>query len=136
MNRNVNVRAVQRRAAITGVAACSSLGRTDAFLDAVLEGRSGIRPITSFDVSPRRSRRAAQLSDFDPAAFIHPMKLRRMDEVGALAVASARLALDAAGLAQTTEGHDDIGVVLGTCTCGVHSTGEFLDRLLELGAAG
>ena len=24
----------------------------------------------------------------------------------------------------------------GTCTCGVHSTGEFLDRLLELGPAG
>jgi 3-oxoacyl-[acyl-carrier-protein] synthase II len=127
---------VQRRAAITGVAACSSLGQTDAFLDAVLTARSGIRPIASFDVSARRARQAAEVSGFDPAAFVHPMKLRRMDEVGALSVASARLALESAGLARATDGHDDIGVVFGTCTCGVHSTGEFLNRLLQLGPTG
>lgn len=136
MNRNGNVPAVQRRAAITGVAACSSLGQTDAFREAILEGRSGIRPITSFDVSARRARQAAELSGFDPAAFIHPMKLRRMDEVGALSVAAARLALDAAGLPRLETGYDDVGVVFGTCTCGVHSTGEFLDRLIELGPTG
>jgi 3-oxoacyl-[acyl-carrier-protein] synthase II len=127
---------VQRRAAITGVAACSSLGQTDAFLDAILAGRSGIRPITSFDVSARGARQAAELTGFDPAAFIHPMKLRRMDEVGALSVASARLALESAGLPRHAEGYDDVGVVFGTCTCGVHSTGEFLGRLLELGPTG
>ncbi len=152
MNRNGNVPAVQRRAAITGVAACSSLGQTDAFLDALLaphdgrdrspsgpttvDRRSGIRPITSFDVSNRRARMAAELSGFDAASFIHPMKLRRMDEVGALAVASARLALDAAALPRREAGYDDVGVVFGTCTCGVHSTGEFLDRLLDLGPTG
>jgi 3-oxoacyl-[acyl-carrier-protein] synthase II len=127
---------VQRRAAITGVAACSSLGQTDAFLAAVLSARSGIRPITTFDVSARRARQAAELIDFDATAFVHPMKLRRMDEVGALSVAVARLALESAAMPRTTEGHDDVGVVFGTCTCGVHSTGEFLDRLLELGPAG
>ena len=127
---------MQRQVAITGVAACSSLGQTADFLSAVLDGRSGIRPISSFDVSTFQSRLAAELKDFDAAAFIHPMKLRRMDEVGALSVASARLALDSASLRRTDEGYDDVGVVLGTCTCGVHSTGEFLDRLLELGPTG
>lgn len=127
---------MQRRVAITGVAACSSLGQTDAFLDALLAGRSGIRPITSFDVSARRAKQAAELIDFTPSSFIAPMKLRRMDEVGALSVASARLALEAAGLPRTEAGYDDVGVVFGTCTCGVHSTGEFLDRLLDLGPTG
>ena len=64
------------------------------------------------------------------------MKLRRMDEVSRLAVAAARLALDHAGVHKSDIGHDDVGVVLGTCTCGVHATGEFLDRLLELGPTG
>lgn len=127
---------MQRRAAITGVAACSSLGQTDAFLDAILAGKSGIRPITSFDVSQRRARQAAELVDFDATAFVHPMKLRRMDEVGALSVAAARLALESAGLPRANDGYDDVGVVFGSCTCGVHSTGEFLSRLLELGPAG
>ncbi len=121
---------------ITGVAACSSLGQTDAFIEALLAGRSGIRPITSFEVSGRGARQAAELVDFDPAAFVAPMKLRRMDEVGRLAVAAARLTLDAAGLQHDDAGYDDVGVVLGTCTCGVHSTGEFLDRLLALGPTG
>ena len=136
MNRNGTVPAVRRTAAITGVAACSSLGQTAAFLDALLAGRSGIRPITGFDVSARRSRMAAELAEFDAAAFIPPMKLRRMDEVGQLSVAAGRLALDAAGLPKLEAGYDDVGVVFGTCTCGVHSTGEFLDRLLDLGPTG
>lgn len=79
---------------------------------------------------------AAELADFDAAAFIPPMKLRRMDEVGQLSVAAARLALEAAGLPKSEAGYDDVGVVFGTCTCGVHSTGEFLDRLLDLGPTG
>lgn len=136
MNRNGNVPAVERRAAITGVAACSSLGKTEAFLDALLEGKSGIRPISTFDTSGLRSRCAAELVEFDPAAFISPMKLRRMDEVGTLAAVTTRLALESAGLPTRDAGYDDIGVVLGTSTCGVHATGEFLDRLLALGPTG
>jgi 3-oxoacyl-[acyl-carrier-protein] synthase II len=136
MNRNGNVPAVQRRAAITGVAACSSLGQTAAFIDALLAGHSGVRPITSFDTSSCRARQAAELIDLDPSAFIPAMKLRRMDEVGRLSVVAARLAMDAAALPRTDAGYDDVGVVLGTCTCGVHATGEFLDRLIELGPTG
>ncbi|MGI8671365.1 MAG: beta-ketoacyl-[acyl-carrier-protein] synthase family protein [Luteitalea sp.] len=125
-----------RRAAITGIAACSSLGPSSAFLDALLAGQTGIRPISSFDTSARRSRLAAELTDVDPASVIAPMKLRRMDEVGRLAVVAARQALDAAGIPRRDAGYDALGVVLGSCTCGVHSTGEFLDRLQDLGPAG
>ena len=107
MNRNGNVPAVQRRAAITGVAACSCLGRTDAFIDAILDGRSGIGPIASFDASDLRSKAIAELTDFDAAEFIAPMKLRRMDEVGSLAVVASRLALDAAALPHDDAGYDD-----------------------------
>lgn len=127
---------MRRQAAVTGLAACTSLGPTAAFVDALLAGASGIRPITSFDTTQRASRLAAELLDFDPSAFIAPMKLRRMDEVGSLSVVAARQALDAAGLPRPDGGHDDIGVVLGTSTCGVHSTGEFLDRLQDLGPTG
>lgn len=127
---------MHQRAAITGVAACSSLGQTDAFIDALLDGRTGVRPIASFDTSALTSHQAAELAGFDPAPFVPPMKLRRMDEVGVLSVVSARLALDAAALPRRDAGYDDVGVVLGTCTCGVHSTGEFLDRLMDLGPTG
>jgi 3-oxoacyl-[acyl-carrier-protein] synthase II len=122
---------------VTGLAAFSPFGtRLDAFGHALLSGASGIGPIRTFDASGFRSTLAAELTGFDPAAHIPPMKLRRMDEVGALSVASARVVLDMAGWPAAAEGYDEVGVVLGTCTCGVHSTGEFLDRMIDLGPTG
>lgn len=137
MNRNGNVPAVRRRTVITGVAAFSAAGvQAEAFRDAALRGVAQHRPITSFDTTTFASKQAVELHGFDPAAFIAPMKLRRMDEVGSLSVAAARTALDAARWPANDEGHEGLGVVLGTCTCGVHSTGEFLDRLQALGPTG
>lgn len=137
MNRNGNVPAVRGRTVITGVAAFSPAGvLPDTFLAAVQAGTPLHRPITSFDAESFSSKQAAEMADFDPAAFIPPMKLRRMEAVGQLAVAAAGSALDAAGWTVAAEGHDDLGIVLGTCTCGVHSTGEFLDRLQALGPTG
>jgi 3-oxoacyl-[acyl-carrier-protein] synthase II len=122
---------------ITGLAAFSPLGTdADVFCERVLTGTTGVRRIGSFDTAGFRSTQAAELADFDPAAHIAPMKLRRMDDVGSLSVAAARVALAASGRPPSTDGYDDVGVVLGTCTCGVHSTGEFLDRMLALGPAG
>lgn len=108
----------------------------DAFRDAVLAGRPLHRAITSFNTSKLASKQAAEVRDFDPARLIAPMKLRRMDEVSRLAVSAAHEVLESAGLAVAGEGHDALGVVLGTCTCGVHATGEFLDRLQALGPTG
>lgn len=137
MNRNGNVPAVRRRTVITGVAAFSAAGvQANLFRDAALRGAPLHRPITSFDTAEFASKEAVELHGFDPSTFIAPMKLRRMDEVGRLSVAAARTALEAAGWAVGDAGHDGLGVVLGTCTCGVHSTGEFLDRLQALGATG
>lgn len=122
---------------VTGVAAFSPAGVTvEAFRAALLAGVPLHGAIRTFSTSDTTALQAAELRDFDPAAFIPPMKLRRMDDVSRLAVAGARLALDAAGWPEREDGYDQLGVVLGTCTCGVHATGEFLDRLQELGPTG
>lgn len=137
MNRNGNVPAVPARTVITGVAAFSPAGVClDDFLAAILEGTALHRPVTSFDTSAFASKQAAEMVGFDPTAFVAPMKLRRMDEVGRLAVSAARSVLDHAGWPMSPDGYDGLGIVLGTCTCGVHSTGEFLDRLQDMGPTG
>ncbi len=128
---------MRRRTVITSVAAFSPAGvEVDAFGAALLAGQPLHRPITSFDTAALTSKQAAEMLDFDASRVIAPMKLRRMDEVGRLAVAAAHHLMEAAGLDVAGGGHDALGVVLGTCTCGVHSTGEFLDRLQDLGPTG
>jgi 3-oxoacyl-[acyl-carrier-protein] synthase II len=128
---------MRERVVITGIGSICSLGvghRT--FADALLAGAIGIAPITAFDTTGCRSHQAGSLRGFDPAAFIPPMKLRRVDDVGRVALACARLALEDAGWRARGEGYDDIGVALGTYTADLDSTVAYLRGLIKDGPAG
>ena len=72
------------------------------------------------------------IRDFDPAAFFSPLKLRRVDAVGRIALACARLLFDDAPGAQG----EHVGIALGTSTAGLDSLAEYLDGLSEHGPAG
>jgi 3-oxoacyl-[acyl-carrier-protein] synthase II len=128
---------MRHRVAVTGIGCISSFGiGYRAFVDALLEGRSGIRPITAFDTSACRSHCAATIDGFDPTAFIPPLKLRRVDGVGRLALVCARLLIEDAALTPVAGGTDDLGVALGTLTAGMDSTVEYLKGLGKYGPAG
>lgn len=126
-----------RRVAITGLGIVSPFGTTpNAFRDAVLGGRSGVTPITSFDTSTCASRRAACVTGFDATIWIPPMKLRRMDATSRYAVVIARQALDDAAYPLRADGDERVGVILGTFTAGGQPTTEYLAALHAGGAAG
>jgi 3-oxoacyl-[acyl-carrier-protein] synthase II len=128
---------MRERVFITGIGCVSSFGVGHAaFADALMSGATGIAPISTFDTSRCRSHRAALVRDFDPAAFIPPLKLRRVDEVGRLALACAALAFDDAGWQTMPGGTDDIGVALGTFSAGLDSTVAYLQGLAKDGPAG
>ena len=115
----------------------SALGTSNAgFRDALLEGRSGIVPLTGFDTAGCRSTLAAEIAGFDAAAWVPPMKARRMDRTGVYAVAATKMALEDAGASIAAEGDDDRGVVLGTWSAGGGSTQQFLDALFRKGPSG
>ena len=108
----------------------------EAFRDALLDGRSGIAPVTGFDAAHCRTTLAAELQAFQPSAWIPPMKLRRLDRTGVYAVAAATLALADAQVSIAAAGEDDAGVVLGTWTAGGQSTEIFLEALFRGGPTG
>jgi len=122
---------------VSGIGIVSAFGTSHAgFRDALLDGRSGIAPLTGFDTAGCRSTLAAEVTAFDAAAFVPPMKMRRMDRTGVYAVAATKLALDDAGAAIAAEGDDRRGVVLGTWSAGGGSTQHFLDALFRKGPSG
>ncbi|MGW4125689.1 beta-ketoacyl-[acyl-carrier-protein] synthase family protein [Nocardia sp. NPDC004711] len=89
-----------RRVAITGVGAVTPVG-LDATTtwNAVLEGRSGVGPITSFDASSFAVHIAGMVKDFDAETAIPDPALRRnLSRPGAFGVAAALEALADAGL--------------------------------------
>jgi 3-oxoacyl-[acyl-carrier-protein] synthase II len=128
---------VRGRVVISGIGCVTSLGSDEhAFTQALLAGAHGIRPITEFDTTGLRATHAARVRDFDPTKYLPPLKLRRIDAVGRIAIAATREALDHAGLRHRPEGYDDVGVVLGSYSAGVHATGEYLESFMKGGPAG
>jgi 3-oxoacyl-[acyl-carrier-protein] synthase II len=124
-------RAMRDNAVVTGAGCVSSLGiGAQTFVGELLAGGSGISPVTAFSTEGCRAHTAALIRGFDAARYIDPMKLRRIDEVGRLALATCRLALEDASLPAGTE---HVGVALGTATSGLHSTVAHVHRLMTAG---
>ncbi|MDQ6607776.1 MAG: beta-ketoacyl-ACP synthase II, partial [Actinomycetota bacterium] len=104
---------------ITGLGALTPLG-----LDApstwrgVVEGRSGVGPITHFDASALSTRIAGEVRGFDPLALLGAKRERRTARFSQLAIAAAREAVADAGL-DATDRPDRIGVVLNSAIGGV-----------------
>ena len=94
-----------RRVVITGMGVVTPVGNDiPTFWENLVHGRSGIGPITHFDVSRYDCRIAGEVRDFDAVKFFKtPKDLRRTDRFTHLAVGAAKLAMENAGL---TTGND------------------------------
>jgi 3-oxoacyl-[acyl-carrier-protein] synthase II len=89
-----------RRVAVTGMAGITSLGGDwPAIRDNLRQGRTGIRYMEDWDRLVDLNTKLAAPADWFDDSHVYPRKKRRaMGRVSALAVRSAELALDAAGL--------------------------------------
>jgi 3-oxoacyl-[acyl-carrier-protein] synthase II len=128
---------MQQPVNVVGIGVVSPFGTAHAsFTDALLDGSTGIAPLSGFDANGCRSSLAANVTAFDASTWIAPMKLRRMDRTGAYAISAARLAMDDARQTISLEGVDDGGVMLGTWTAGGQATQEYLSALFRTGPSG
>src|ERR1700716_1604389 len=110
---------MRERVVVTGVGTVSCFGVGHrALFEAIAGGACGVSAIASFDTSSCRSHRAAMIRDFDPTAFMPPMKLRRTDAVSRVALACSMLLFDDAGFRPGKDAKDEVGMALGTYTAG------------------
>jgi 3-oxoacyl-[acyl-carrier-protein] synthase II len=121
------------RVAVTGIGLITPIGTgVDAFWDATLAGKRGVRSITRFDPSEFGSRNAAQIDDFEPADYLDRRKLRRTDRFAQFSIAASRLALDDSGM-QITDG-TEVGVWMGSALGGLAYAEEQHSRFQAQGA--
>src|SRR5262245_62380 len=103
-----------QRVVVTGLGAVSPLGcGIEANWQALMEGRSGIDAIGSFDASNLPVRIAGEVRDFDPTVFIEKKDLKKVDRFSQFAIAAAQMAVDDAQLQVTADSAGRIGVVVG-----------------------
>ena len=110
-----------KRAVITGLGpiTCVGIGR-EAFWEGLRAQRSGIGRLTAFNTEEINAHHAGEVSAFQGADFFPPHRLKRLDRYAQFSVASARLALEDAGLQPTPEEPQTrVGVSFGTALGGI-----------------
>lgn len=110
-----------RRAVITGIGPISCIGiGKESFWRGILSEKSGIAPLTRFDLGDLEARSAGQVDNFDPLRYFPAKLLRRLDRYAQFSVASALLALEDSGLPYSPESPDPRrGVSFGTALGGI-----------------
>lgn len=124
-----------RRVVVTGVGLVSPLAvGTEATWQALLAGRSGVGPITRFDVADYPSRIAAEVEGFDPADYYQDRKeIKKGDTFIHYALAAAQFAMEASGLEVTPANAERVGVIIGSGIGGLPLIERTHKTLLERG---
>ncbi len=111
---------MRRRVVITGLGLISPLGiGIEENWKGLVEGKSGIGPITRFDASQFSTRIAGEVKDFNPENYIDKKEIRKMDLFIHFALAATSLALDDSGLKIDSSNSDKVGVFIGSGIGGI-----------------
>ncbi|MDX2051305.1 MAG: beta-ketoacyl-ACP synthase II [Polyangiaceae bacterium] len=109
------------RVVVTGLGLISPVGiGTDESFKALIAGKSGVGPITQFEMTPDYpSRIAAEVTNFNAEDFVEKKKLKECGRFIPFAMAASKLALDDANLGLTDEEREDVGVFIGVGLGGI-----------------
>ena len=125
---------MRRRVVVTGLGMVTPLGTgVEKNWKAVCAGTSGIGPISKFDASKYACRIAGEIKDFRPEDFMDKKQARRFDVFIHYAVASAKMAMEDAGLKINSGNADRIGCITGSGLGGLTTMEHYHKVLLDKG---
>lgn len=105
----------KHRVVVTGVGAVTPLGNdVETTWKGILEGKSGIGPLTRVNADEYPAKVAAQINDFNPETFMDRKDARKMDRFTQYAVAASLMAVEDAHLIINEENAPRVGVWIGS----------------------
>ena len=111
----------KRRVVVTGLGVISPVGNSvNAAWDNILAGKSGITPITNFDISDFPVRFGGEIRDFDVSEYIPQKDARRMGAFIHYGIAAASQAIKDSGIEITDANASRAGVAIGSGIGGLH----------------
>jgi len=111
----------KRRVVVTGLGIVSPVGNSiPVAWDNIVAGKSGIGPITHFDVSDFSVRFGGEIRDFDASSYIPAKDARRMGAFIHYGIAAACQAIEDSGIEITPANASRAGVAIGSGIGGLH----------------
>ncbi|WP_213974999.1 beta-ketoacyl-ACP synthase II [Tepidanaerobacter acetatoxydans] len=124
----------KKRVVVTGIGVISPVGiGLDKFWKSLIEGKSGIDTITTFDTDDLPSNIAGQVRDFNPENYIEKKEIKRLDRFTQFAIAATKMALEDSKLNLLQIDRTRAGVILGSGIGGATTWEEQHSALLEKG---
>ena len=124
----------RRRVVITGLGMVTPLGNSVATTwEGILQGRSGIRMIDSFDTTNFSARFAGTVVDFDPSQLLSSKEARKMDMFIQYGIFAAAEAFKYSGLVVTEANASRIGVAIGSGIGGLQEMERGIETLQQQG---
>jgi 3-oxoacyl-[acyl-carrier-protein] synthase II len=106
---------VNTRVVITGLGAVTPLGNSvEEYWQGLIEGRSGVGPVTLFDCTKYQVKVAAEVKGFDPMSYMPAKRADRTSRPTHFAIAAARMAVESARLEMAKENPGMVGVTIAT----------------------
>lgn len=125
---------MKRRVVVTGVGMITPVGLdTEKTWEGLVNGMSGIGPITFFEDKDMPTQIAGEIHGFDPAQYIEQKEIKKMDRFIHLAIAASQMAMDDSGLKITPDTADRIGVMVSAGIGGLPAIEKYYKTYLEKG---
>ena len=123
-----------RKVVVTGLGMVSPLGNTvESTWSNLIAGKSGIGPITSFDVKSYSTRFGGSIKDLDVDKYIPTKDSRKMDPFIQYGLIAGIQAIDDSGLQITDSNRHRIGAAIGSGIGGMGSIENTRDLINERG---
>ncbi len=104
-----------RRVVVTGLGVISPVGNDkDTAWSNLVNGVSGLKPITYFDTTPYEAKVAGEVLGFSAGDWMDPKAARRSESSMHFGVAAGKQALADSGFELTDENRTEVGVVFGS----------------------
>ena len=115
----------KRRVVITGLGVLAPNGNSAKdYWDSIINGKSGIGPITKFDAEKLSVQIAGELKGFNPEDFLERKEIKRLDPFTIYTLVTTNEALEQSGLTKGSINMERVGVILGTGVGGIQTLEE------------
>ena len=106
---------MKKRVVITGLGVVSPLGcGKEAFWNNLIEGKSGIAPMTSLDLSPYKCKQGGEVRDLKPEVYLGSKGLKYLNKGTRFLGSASKMAIDDAKLPTDGSLSEKMGIIIGS----------------------